>query len=194
MTGLVHFIPVTFIMLLLARVVYGMPPLEHPVSLYLFVLVGLMAFRAIGSIVGAVANSMQESQIIVQLLYFPMLFLGGATFPLSVMPNWLQTVAQFIPSTYLSEGLIGILQGHETLFGQSLERRGAALHHLHRDLPGLETVSLGKRRKDARVGEAVDRRGIDAVSSGRRVAGAVEGQHGQGSRCSTARCGAITAC
>ncbi|HLX45904.1 MAG TPA: amidohydrolase family protein [Bryobacteraceae bacterium] len=115
-TGMVHFIPVTFVTLLLARVVYGMAPLEHPISLYVFVLVGLTAFRAIGSIVGAVANSMQESQIIVQLLYFPLLFLGGATFPLSVMPNWLQTVAQFIPSRYLSEGLIGILQGNETLF------------------------------------------------------------------------------
>ena len=114
-TGLVHFLPVTFVTLTLARIVYGMPPLEHPWSLYVFVLIGLSAFRAIGSIVGAVANSMQESQIIVQLLYFPLLFLGGATFPLSVMPNWLQAVAQFIPSRYLSEGLIGILQGNETL-------------------------------------------------------------------------------
>src|SRR5271156_3111927 len=115
-TGMVHFIPVTFITLFLARVIYGMAPLEHPVSLYIFVLVGLTAFRASGSIVGAVANSMQKSQILVQLLYFPLLFLGGATFPLAVMPNWLQTVAQFIPSKYLSEGLIGILQGNETLF------------------------------------------------------------------------------
>src|SRR5580704_15860432 len=46
-TGLVHFIPVTFVTLLLARVIYHMPPLEHPLSLYVFVLLGLMAFRAI---------------------------------------------------------------------------------------------------------------------------------------------------
>ncbi len=115
-TGLVHFIPVTFITLLLARLIYGMPPLEHPIALYSFVLLGLMAFRAIGSIVGAVANSMQESQIIVQLLYFPMLFLGGATFPIAMFPKWLQITAQFIPSTYLSTGLTGILQGHETFW------------------------------------------------------------------------------
>jgi imidazolonepropionase-like amidohydrolase/ABC-type multidrug transport system permease subunit len=115
-TGMVHYIPVTFIILLLARVVYHMPPLEHPLSLYAFVLLGLIAFRAIGSIVGAVANSMQESQIIVQLLYFPMLFLGGATFPIAIMPNWVQTLSQFIPSAYLSTGLTAILQGHETFF------------------------------------------------------------------------------
>jgi ABC-type multidrug transport system permease subunit len=106
----------------LAHFIYGMPPLEHPWSLFTFVLIGVMAFRAMGSIIGAVANSMQESQIIIQLLYFPMLFLGGATFPISIMPNWLQIVSQFIPTTYLSLGLNGILGGHETIW----QNRGAA--------------------------------------------------------------------
>jgi imidazolonepropionase-like amidohydrolase len=80
------------------------------------VLIGVLAFRAMGSIIGAVANSMQESQIIIQLLYFPMLFLGGATFPIAIMPNWLQIVAQFIPTTYLTTGITAILQGHETIW------------------------------------------------------------------------------
>jgi imidazolonepropionase-like amidohydrolase/ABC-type multidrug transport system permease subunit len=114
-TALVHYIPVTFMILLLARTVYGMPPVEHPFSLLLFVLIGVLAFRAIGGIVGSVANSMQESQIIVQLLYFPMLFLGGATFPIGIMPPWLQSVAQFIPTTYLSTGLNAILTGNQSI-------------------------------------------------------------------------------
>lgn len=117
-TGMVHFIPVTFVILVLARVVYQMPPLAHPVSLYIFVLLGLIAFRGIGSIVGSVANSMQESQIIVQLLYFPMLFLGGATFPVTMMPKWVQTLTDFIPSKYLSQGIIAILEGQDTIFEQ----------------------------------------------------------------------------
>ncbi len=114
-TALVHYIPVTFMILTLAHYIYGLPPIEHPISLYLFVLIGVLAFRAIGGIVGSVANSMQESQIMVQLLYFPMLFLGGATFPIGIMPKWLQQVAQFIPTTYLSTGLNSILTAHETL-------------------------------------------------------------------------------
>jgi imidazolonepropionase-like amidohydrolase/ABC-type multidrug transport system permease subunit len=120
--GLVHYIPVTVLMLALAHFLYGMPVPENLGSLSIFVLIGVCAFRAMGSIIGAVANSMQESQIIIQLLYFPMLFLGGATFPISIMPNWLQTVSQFIPTTYLSLGLNGILAGHETLW----QNRGAA--------------------------------------------------------------------
>jgi imidazolonepropionase-like amidohydrolase len=38
------------------------------------------------------------------------------------MPNWLQIVAQFIPTTYLSTGITAILQGHETLW----DNRGPA--------------------------------------------------------------------
>lgn len=113
--GLVHYIPVTVLMLALAHFIYGMPWPDNPWSLAVFILLGVCAFRAMGSIIGAVANSMQESQIIIQLLYFPMLFLGGATFPISIMPNWLQTVAQFIPTTYLTLGLSGILEGNQTI-------------------------------------------------------------------------------
>ncbi len=116
--GMVHFLPITAVTIFLARTFYKMPPLEHPVSLFLFVLLGLIAFRGIGSIVGAVANSMQESQIIVQLLYFPMLFLGGATFPIAVMPKWVQSLTDFIPTSYVSTGLTSILEGRETIFDQ----------------------------------------------------------------------------
>ena len=55
------------------------------------------AFRSIGLIIAAVVNSSQESNILIQLIYMPMLFLSGATFPLSFMPDWLQIVTQFIP-------------------------------------------------------------------------------------------------
>ncbi len=113
--GLVHFVPVTVLMIVLAHWIYGMPMPQEPLSLFVFVALGVLAFRAMGSIIASVANSMQESQLIIQLLYFPMLFLGGATFPIGIMPVWLQTVAQFIPSTYFATGMQSILQGHETI-------------------------------------------------------------------------------
>ena len=67
-----------------------MPYPGQPVSFLVFVSLGVVAFRALGSIIAAVANSMQESQILIQTLYFPMLLLSGATIPLAVMPTWLQ--------------------------------------------------------------------------------------------------------
>ena len=44
-----------------------------------------------------------------------MLFLSGATFPITFLPNWLQIVTQFIPATYLMTGIGGILQRGETI-------------------------------------------------------------------------------
>jgi imidazolonepropionase-like amidohydrolase/ABC-type multidrug transport system permease subunit len=115
LTGLLNFLPSVLLMLLLSHFIYGMAIPREWLSLLIFVTLGALAFRALGLIVASVVNSMQESQIVIQLLYFPMLFLSGATIPLSVMPNWVQIVAQFIPATYLMTGMQSILGRNETL-------------------------------------------------------------------------------
>ena len=114
-SGLVLYLPLLFLVLTLANRVYGVPWPAQMGSLVLFVSIGVVAFRALGGMIAAVANSMQESQIIIQLLYFPMMFLGGGTFPITFLPDWAQTIAQFLPSTYLSLGLSSILRGGETI-------------------------------------------------------------------------------
>jgi len=100
----------------LAHGIFGAPWPPQPVSLLIFVSLGLLAFASIGGIIAALVNSMQEGILLTQLFYFPMLFLSGATIPISVMPVWLQTVAQFIPMTYFTTGLQPILRGKETLY------------------------------------------------------------------------------
>src|SRR3974377_1407497 len=57
--GLVQYIPQVIIVLFLAQTVYRMPRVEHTTSLFLFLSLGVLAFRAIGGIVAAVVNSMQ---------------------------------------------------------------------------------------------------------------------------------------
>jgi hypothetical protein len=52
---------------------------------------------------------MQESQVIIQLLYLPMLMLSGATIPLTVLPEWVQVAAQFLPATHLYLGMQAVL-------------------------------------------------------------------------------------
>jgi imidazolonepropionase-like amidohydrolase len=65
--------------------------------------------------------------MLTQLLYFPMLFLSGATFPIAIMPAWLQTATQFIPATYFSGGLPGILRGKDTILDHLPETGALAL-------------------------------------------------------------------
>src|SRR5215467_10776070 len=99
-TGWVIFMPYIILMLVLAHYVYHMPWPRHMISLLAFISVGLIAFRAIGLVIASVANTMQEGTILVQLLYLPMLFLSGATFPADMFPPSLTIVSNFIPATY----------------------------------------------------------------------------------------------
>ncbi|HEY6393463.1 MAG TPA: amidohydrolase family protein [Bryobacteraceae bacterium] len=125
-TGLFNFLPSVVMMVLLSHFIYGMALPERWPSLLIFVALGALAFRSIGLIVASVVNSMQESQIVIQLLYFPMLFLSGTTIPISVMPNWVQAIAQFIPATYLMTGMQSILGRKESL-AQNGSAAGALL-------------------------------------------------------------------
>ena len=59
--GLLNFIPVYVLVLVLSNRMYGMPMPANLVSLSTFVVIGVLAFRAIGLIVASVANSMQEA-------------------------------------------------------------------------------------------------------------------------------------
>ncbi len=113
-TGWVIYIPAAFLILGLAHYIYGMPFPERLLSLLLLVSMGIFAFRALGLILGSVANSVQENNMLVQLLYMPMLFLSGATFPLTSLPDWAQSIAQFLPASYLITGFQGIFFRNET--------------------------------------------------------------------------------
>ena len=76
-------------------------------SLVVFLAIGALAFRSIGLIVAAVSNSTAESNVLVQLLYMPMMFLSGAAIPGVDAAAMTQTVAQFMPAAYLVSGMQG---------------------------------------------------------------------------------------
>src|SRR5438876_11044461 len=48
---------------------------------------------------------MQETQVLTQLLWLPLIFLSGATFPLAYLPRIVQRFGLFLPATYLVNGL-----------------------------------------------------------------------------------------
>ena len=111
-TGWVIFMPYMVLVFTLAHTIYKMPWPAHLGTLALFISLGLVAFRSFGLVIASVANTMQEAAILVQLCYFPMLFLSGATVPSSIFPHIVQLISNFIPATYLVKGVQGImLQG-----------------------------------------------------------------------------------
>jgi len=126
LAGVILYLPSVILMLLLAHHVYGMAWPQNLFSLFAFVCLAAATFRSLGLIIAAVVNSMQESNIVTQSIYMPMLFLSGATFPLAMMPTWLQIFAQFIPATYLVTGISAILQRGESLW-QNLKPAAALI-------------------------------------------------------------------
>ena len=104
-TGWIIFLPYIVLLLLLAHYLYQMPLPVHFFDLLFFVSLGLIAFRSLGLVIASVANTMQEGTILVQLFYFPMLLLSGATFPAEKFPRVMQIIHNFIPATYLVKGM-----------------------------------------------------------------------------------------
>jgi ABC-type multidrug transport system permease subunit len=125
-TGWVIFLPSVLLFLMIGHFKYDMPWPRNSLSLFVFLSAGIVAFRSVGLIIASVVNSMAESQVVVQLLYLPMLMLSGATIPLTVLPDWLQQVAQFLPATHLFLGMQNLLVRGDSL-GNNLVPLGALL-------------------------------------------------------------------
>jgi ABC-2 type transport system permease protein len=74
-------------------------------AIFLLVTFGSATFSAFGLIVASVTNTMQETQVINQIIWTAFLFLSGATVPLAKFPHWIQGASLFMPATYLATGL-----------------------------------------------------------------------------------------
>ncbi len=133
-SGWLLYLPVLFVIVALAHMLYAMPLPQNWGSLFVMVSVGVCAFRAIGLILASVANTMQEAMIFIQMLYMPMLFLSGATIPAAILPKWAQTVAEFMPASYLVKGFQEILFNHQTIWTKNSALAMGAL---------LLTIALG---------------------------------------------------
>lgn len=91
--------------LMLAKAIYQMKIVGNPLVMLLMLSVGALTFLAIGVIVASVAENARAAQVMSNLLFFPLMFLGGAAFPMAFLPKGLQNVASLLPSQYMVEGL-----------------------------------------------------------------------------------------
>ena len=71
-----------------------------------------VAFVAVGYLIAGLAPTSRVAQVAGQLIFFPLMFLSGATIPLQVMPDGVRQVAEWLPMTQV----VLLLQG--LWFGQ----------------------------------------------------------------------------
>jgi ABC-2 type transport system permease protein len=98
-------LPTLIFEILVCRAVLHITNWGSPMAILLLITFGSAAFSSFGLIVASVTNTMQETQIINQLIWLGFLFLSGATVPLTTLPLWIRHVSLFLPATYLATGL-----------------------------------------------------------------------------------------
>jgi ABC-type multidrug transport system permease subunit len=98
-------LPTVAVELFFARTIFHVHNFGDWSSIFLLMTVGIISFGSLGLVVASVTNTMQETQVINQLLWLPLIFLSGATFPLAFLPKTVQRVGLFLPATYLVNGL-----------------------------------------------------------------------------------------
>ena len=98
-------LPTVIIEMLFARLFFHVTSFGDVVAVFILVTVGTVSFASLGLVVASVTNTMQETQVINQLLWLPLIFLSGATVPLPSLPAVVQRVGVFLPATYLVNSL-----------------------------------------------------------------------------------------
>jgi ABC-2 type transport system permease protein len=146
-TGLIIFMPNILLLLVLSHFWYHMAWPAHTGALIVFIAVGLTAFRSMGLVIASVANSMQEGTILVQLFYFPMLLLSGATIPGNVFGPKMQIVSKFIPATYLVTGMQGIMLHGDNLLKHRQEVGALIITAIVGFIVGLKLFRWEKEEK-----------------------------------------------
>jgi imidazolonepropionase-like amidohydrolase/ABC-type multidrug transport system permease subunit len=111
-TGLISLI----VLMILGRLLFGMQMAGSWLSLLGAYLCGACALVPIGLLVGSTARDMRTAPPIANLLFFPLMFLSGSSFPFAMLPEGVKRFARVLPTTYLNEIYSGVIVRGESLW------------------------------------------------------------------------------
>jgi ABC-2 type transport system permease protein len=74
-----------------------------------FLVLGPMFFASLGMLVGTISKSTETASVVGNIVTFPMMFLSGTFFPISLMPTYLQYLAHVLPLFYIIDGLNAVM-------------------------------------------------------------------------------------
>ena len=78
--------------------------IQHPIWMLVFLVLTCLSFSLFGFIIGIWANNFEQLQLIPLLIVTPLVFLGGAFYSISMLPETWQTITLFNPVVYLISG------------------------------------------------------------------------------------------
>ncbi len=76
-----------------------------PIWIFFFGVLGALAFLPVGLLISTWADSYESAAPITAAIGLPLVFLGNIFYPSSSLPQSLRIISNFLPITYLSDGL-----------------------------------------------------------------------------------------
>jgi ABC-2 type transport system permease protein len=70
-----------------------------------------LAMFSIGYLIAGLAPGARTAQVVGMVIFYPMMFLSGASIPLEILPETIQRIADFLPLTYVARLLRGLWLG-----------------------------------------------------------------------------------
>ena len=89
--------------LTIARLVYGIVPLGHYITIYIFASIYLLAILGLGLLLSTYAQTQQQSMLISFFITMIFNLLSGLFTPIESMPAWAQMITRFNPVSYFIE-------------------------------------------------------------------------------------------
>lgn len=98
-----------------AHLGFGVPWSGGVLSWIALAALGTTAFAALGFAIASLAASPHVANTMANLVFIPMMALGGTSLPSSMMPDAWAGVHQILPTATITDGLFGAFAGGETV-------------------------------------------------------------------------------
>ena len=89
-------------------------------------ILGGLGFAALGLAISGIAKTENSAAPLANIVTLPMMFLSGIFIPHSVIPDWVVTIAQWLPLTFLADAMRAMVNSGESLFIQGGSMLGLA--------------------------------------------------------------------
>jgi ABC-2 type transport system permease protein len=93
------------VLVALGMTVFDLRAPQAPWTVLAAYVVAVMGFSAFGFVLAAVLPTARSTTAVAAALYFPMIFLSGATWPREVLPDWAARAGDVLPLTYVVESV-----------------------------------------------------------------------------------------
>lgn len=98
-------------LIIAAKLVYHLKFDGNPLSVFIAFVLSSLSFFSLGFILSGLMPTARSAQVVAMVLFYPMMFLSGATIPREVLPETIRNYSQILPLTHVVNLLRGLWIG-----------------------------------------------------------------------------------